>query len=137
MQPKSNPENASFELLVNHDVNTPEVTRNLVNDSVNVEGLGCGVYELQVHRRDVPVDKELEGFINEQLNFSVPTQSLINLIKKRDTVKTQKARARSDRKLNEFERAEVLQSFDNKQAALSLAIEKARAMVQKGKTEKE
>lgn len=135
--------------MVNNQENTrqkPEIkpVNNPVNISVNKtgdddevgHGLGCGTYELQVHRRDVPVDAELEEFINKELNFSVPTQSLINLMKRRDIVKTQKARAKTDRRLNEFERAEVLQGFDNKQATLTLAIEKARMQVKKEKTEK-
>lgn len=139
--PEITHENPRFGVVVNNQDNTPKTP---VNNRVNLptvddaeEGLGCGTYELQIHRRDVPVDAELEEFINSQLNFSVPTQSLINLLKRRDTVKTQKARAKTDRRLNEFERAEVLQGFDNKQAALTLAIEKARNQVKKEKTEKE
>lgn len=107
------------------------------DDDDSTDGLGCGVYELQVHRRDVPIDKELEEFINTQLEFTMPTQALMNLLKRRDVVKTQKARVKTDRRLNEFERAEALQGFDNKQAALTLAIEKARTQIQKDKTNKQ
>lgn len=136
----------AFDTEVSKDVNKRLEAENnaiqIVNKEVNnteddEQGLACGVYELKVHRRDMPEDLELDAFIDTQLNFSMPTQSLINLIKKRDVLKTQKARIKTNRKLNEFERAEQLEGFERKQALLNAAINKARAQVHKGKTEGE
>lgn len=122
--------NTSFELELQDEVTRVdlEVTKPMmqVTKPIEPEPLPLGVYELHINRESEKESvADVEAFVGS-IDYTFPTQALIRLENKYNSVKSQKARVKASTRLNVFEKEEQLAGYARKLAFLTSEINKVK-----------
>lgn len=112
---------------INTNINTPNPDATHSPDPLN-----CGTYELTISRTASDKrEEELREWLGSNVDYTFPTQTLINLNKKRHTITQTKSRLQSNppRKLSAMAVAQRVEELTRMQAIVNVEIDKVQKQI--------